>query len=237
MPNSHPGAAVILILAALGALAGCGEDSPEPQAAPTSPSTEVSTQSEASAGPQHLSEDLPGVLPAGNYQFSFLSDSAVSTDAVITVADGFTAGATWYVVPLDQEQFLGTYAVAQVERDACGKQSELFDPGPTVQDLAAALGEQKSTRASAPRPVTLDGHEGLYLEILGPKDLDTCPSALGMWDGRGIYSDGQVDMVWILDVDGQRLVVDASYAKAASSPADIKALRSMVESLRFVPAE
>jgi hypothetical protein len=192
---------------------------------------------ETPAGPQHLSEDLPGELTPGTYQFSFASDSPVSTDALITLPDGFTAGAAWYVVPLDQEQFLGTYAVAQAQRDACGNHSELVDPGPSVRDLAKALADQKSTRSTVPKPVTLDGHEGLYIEIRGPGDLDACPGALGLWDGRGIYSDGQVDMLWILDVDGQRLVVDASYAKAASSAAEIKALTSMVESLRFVPAE
>ena len=60
----------------------------------------------------------------------------------------------------------------------------------------------------------------------------------GLWGdpgGRGIYNDGQVDLVWILDVDGQRLVVNASYTPK-SSASDIDKVTSMVESLEFVPA-
>ena len=50
--------------------------------------------------------------------------------------------------------------------------------------------------------------------------------------GRGIYGDGQVDLVWILDLDGQRIVVDASYS-ARSTRSDIDKLKSMVGSLQF----
>ena len=50
--------------------------------------------------------------------------------------------------------------------------------------------------------------------------------------GRGIYGDGQVNLVWILDLDGQRIVVDASYS-ARSTRSDIDKLKSMVGSLQF----
>jgi hypothetical protein len=50
---------------------------------------------------------------------------------------------------------------------------------------------------------------------------------------RGIYNDGQVDLVWILDADGQRLVVNAAYTPK-STAADIDKLSSMVESLKFI---
>ena len=40
---------------------------------------------------------------------------------------------------------------------------------------------------------------------------------------------------WILDPDGQRILVDASYSPS-STASDIDKLNSMVESLRFVPA-
>lgn len=70
-----------------------------------------------------------------------------------------------------------------------------------------------------------------------PSDLDTCTNNRGFWDGRGIYTDGQIDKVWILDVDGQRLVVDASYAPSETTRAQINTLTSMAKSLEFVPAE
>ena len=54
---------------------------------------------------------------------------------------------------------------------------------------------------------------------------------------RGIYGDAQVDRLWILNVDGQRLVVDASYS-SASTPEDIETLTAMVEAIEIAsPAD
>jgi hypothetical protein len=64
---------------------------------------------------------------------------------------------------------------------------------------------------------------------VGPADLWGEPG------GCGIHYDGQVDLVWILDFDGQRLVVNAANT-AMSTASDIDKLTSMVESLEFVPA-
>ena len=44
---------------------------------------------------------------------------------------------------------------------------------------------------------------------------------------------GQVDRLWVLDVKGQRLVVDATYSPDTTS-ADRAELASVVASLRFV---
>lgn len=88
--------------------------------------------------------------------------------------------------------------------------------------------------------MSLAGYHGLYVELTSPQDLRTCGPEPGLWasgptGGRGIYGDGQVDLVWILDPDGQRILVDASYSPS-STASDIDKLNSMVESLRFVPA-
>jgi hypothetical protein len=81
--------------------------------------------------------------------------------------------------------------------------------------------------------VTLAGHHGLYVELTSPRDYwSRCNPEAALWHGRGIYNNGQVDMVWILDVRGQRIVVDAAYTPR-SSPADIDKLNSMAKSLKF----
>jgi len=41
-------------------------------------------------------------------------------------------------------------------------------------------------------------------------------------------------MLWILDVEGQRLVVNAAYSQPKSTPAQIEKLTAMVESVKFV---
>ncbi len=173
----------------------------------------------------------------GTHRISFLAKPGVETpQALVEVPSGFEDGDDWYVVSHDGDAFLGLSMVGRVQRDACLR--PLHDgaaPGPSVEDLAAALVAQKSTRASVPKPVTLAGSRGLYVELAGPHDLRACDADPGLWDGRGIYKDDQVDEVWILDVDGQRLVVDAAYGPT-STASERDQLTSMVESLQFVAA-
>jgi hypothetical protein len=163
----------------------------------------------------------------------------VTPYALVEVPSGYEHETVWYVVSNDGGEFLGLWTVGQVDRDAClHGEEDSFDPGPSVEDMADALVAQKSTRASAPEPVTLAGHHGLYVEVASPRDLSRCDPQPGLWNhpgGRGIYNGGQVDRVWILDVDGQRLVVDAAYS-AKSTASDRDDLTSMVESLEFMGA-
>ena len=88
---------------------------------------------------------------------------------------------------------------------------DLVKPGPSVEDLADALVAQKATSSTEPEVVSLAGYDGVYLELTGPPDLGACDERPGLADERGLYTDDQVDQLWILDVDGQRLIVDASY--------------------------
>jgi len=199
-----------------------------------------STPTSDSAAPPHLVEGPETSLDPGTYQFSVLTNPGVETqDALVEVPGGFDDdGTTWFVVSHDRNEFFGLWTVGLVARDACtSSDSRLFDPGPTVQDLANALVAQKSTRASAPKPVTLAGQEGLYVKLASPHDTSSCEDLGHIWEspgGRGPGSD-QVDLVWILDVDGQRVVVDAAY-NPKSTPTDIHKLTTMAHSLHFVEA-
>lgn len=199
------------------------------------------TQTAPSATPRRLFVEASSApLAAGTYQLSFFADPGVETpDALVTIPSGYEHETVWYVVSHDRGEFLGLWTVGQVDRDAClHGEEDSFDPGPTVKDMADALVAQKSTRASAPEPVTLAGHRGLYVEVSSPRDLGRCDEEAGLWNdpgGRGIYGAGQVDRVWILDVDGQRLVVDAAYS-ARSTASDRNDLTAMVESLELVAA-
>jgi hypothetical protein len=57
---------------------------------------------------------------------------------------------------------------------------------------------------------------------------------LGNGEGeRYLLVAGQVELVWILDVDEQRLVIDAIYPPDTAD-ADRAELMSVVESLRFM---
>jgi hypothetical protein len=117
--------------------------------------------------------------------------------------------------------------------------------GPTVDDLVRYLADQpKTVRASEEgrwtkvsidisenRDVTLDGYRGAYLEyetaVRGP-EATPCPGP-GGWP---LWWMDRHSQVWILDVDGVRLVIDA-YSPAASSGSVRAELRRAVESIHF----
>ena len=141
--------------------------------------------------------------------------------------------------------------VGSVPGDPCHPLTTMREPGPTVEDLAQALVAQASRNASTPTPVTVDGHHGLYLEwsvpadavVTGDADFKGCDvqgnghTDFISWRGDGggtryQQAAGQIDQLWILDVDGHRLVVDASWSPGASQAARDE-LADIVASLEF----
>jgi hypothetical protein len=115
------------------------------------------------------------------------------------------------------------WRVTEVYGESCDWLGTTFDPGPSVGDLAAALQAVPTRNATEPVPVTVGGAEGVYLEWSVPidADFDACDEGFfESWKGDVGGTDryqqlpGQVDRIWILDVDGQRLVIDAFYLPA-----------------------
>ena len=133
--------------------------------------------------------------------------------------------------------------VAEVYRTPCKWASEpLVDPGPDVDSLASALARQPLRNATAPTDIELAGFRSKYLKLSVPTGIDFHDCDEGdfrSWTARGWASvryhqaPGQVDRIWILDVDGQRLVVDAAYLPEAT-PQDRAELERVVDSIRFV---
>ena len=119
----------------------------------------------------------------------------------------------------------------------------MIDPGPTVDGLARALARRPLRHASKPRPVTLGGFHGKYLKWSVPRSLDLAECRQGYfesWTAKGWASDryqqgpGQVDRLWILNVDGQRLVIDAAYLPPTTRKQHAE-LNRIVHSIQFLP--
>jgi hypothetical protein len=174
----------------------------------------------------------------------------------VTVPDGwFDVAGNHFVIkyPTVGGPVLGLsiWDVGQVFRDPCHWQGQGFDPGPSVGALVAALVAQPMRNATGPTDGTLAGYKGQYLELSVPADLksstwtnfDACDADEGGshdfqgWLGNGMGNryeqvPGQVDRLWVLDVNGQRLVVDATYSPDTSA-ADRNQLHVLARSLRF----
>lgn len=116
-------------------------------------------------------------------------------------------------------------------------------PATTVDEIVAALAAQASRDASAPVDVTLDGYPGkaITLQVSGDADFGTCDRGIfGTWGLPGAdqtpmryqQDPGQIDEVWVIDVDGTPAVIDWSHYPG-TPPSVVDELRTMVESISF----
>ena len=105
------------------------------------------------------------------------------------------------------------------------------------------MAAQKRTTTTPPVPVTLDGYDGLYVELTSQEglDFDGCGAEGGMalWAigsdvGRG-FDFPATDRYWILDVEGRRVVVTAMTPVRARSEF-VQSVTDVAEAVTFVDA-
>ena len=116
-------------------------------------------------------------------------------------------------------------------------------PATTVDELVAALAAQASRDASEPEDITLDGYQGKSITLHVPEDavFGECDrGTFGSWGVPGpdvaphrYHQDpGQIDEIWIVDVNGELAIIDWAYY--AETPAEhVEELRSIVDSISF----
>jgi len=166
---------------------------------------------------------------------------------VLSVPEGYTGiegGTGVHAEGIDGEissHYVWAWVVNRVYPNPCSAAVEFAETvGPSVADLANALAAQALRAGTDPVPVTVGGYDGLYVELTVPDkvNVEACrpEGYFYMWPGRVQQFPGQVDMVWIVDVEGQRIVFDASHGPDASSE-EVAELRDMVTTATFEPAE
>ena len=124
---------------------------------------------------------------------------------------------------------VGSSTVANIWADRCQWTGTELDPpvGPTVDDLATAFGTVWGPGATAPVDVVLDGFAGKHMVLTVPTDIDFADCDQGEFRGwsdntgccRYYQGPGQIEEVWILDVDGERILVRTSYFPELSAQA------------------
>jgi len=213
-------------------LGGCTAEAP--LTAPSSAATGAGVRPQA----------LPsaGQVEPGVYAFEVDRAPAGSPVPLVSVPEGFTSVKNGFGVRsgnwvTDDARVLTAWDIDSVYTHPCEAGASAAPVGPTVQDLADALAAQPMRSGTDPVPVTVGGHDGLYVELSVPDiDLSACPGGyFNSWPGRYQQVPGQVDMLWVLDVDGQRLVLDASYAAGVEGQ-QLAELKDMVTTATFSPA-
>ena len=109
--------------------------------------------------------------------------------------------------------------------------------GPTVDELASALAAQTKLDVTTPVDVALAGYDGKYLELNVPSDLIGCD----VWQPWAPWyyakNPGERWRLWILDVEGVRVVVQAM--DYAITPDELRTqLQQIVDSIgiTFTPS-
>ncbi|HEV8282317.1 MAG TPA: hypothetical protein VGQ02_10680 [Candidatus Limnocylindrales bacterium] len=228
---------------------GVGGPSPSPTPTP-SPAP--------SASPMALRHDA---LPAGTYLVNPSSDptwtacpqpttlgcsdpdAADTIRFTMTVPEGW-AGVGYSAIWLASEQAappggasVGFHRGNWLHSDPCRPDAALpaTKVGPTVDDFANALADHPLLEVTTPVDVVLAGYSGKYVDLQVPSDISGCPTSYFPWE-PGIYAQGPSQRwhLWILDVNGVRVVVQST-DYAGTSPQRRAELQAIVNSIRIEP--
>jgi hypothetical protein len=163
----------------------------------------------------------------------------------VMLPDGWEANDGWVVTgDAEDRSFvrLGSSVVANIYSEPCS--STLLDPpaGPTVDDLATAFADVWGADATTPTEVTLDGYEGKHMVLTVPAEVDFADCVIGHYmawrdtggGDRSFQGPGQIQESWIVDVEGERLLIEASYFPEIT-PENRAELQQVIESIQIEP--
>ncbi len=239
---------------AMAILSGCAGATPSPTPAP---SRAQAQPSEPSAAP--TAQDVMGFaklsrLAPGTYFIDPDSDPSTPLRVVYDVPEGWSQ---WFGAAKsvgDEHISVNITTVVNVVRDGCHDPTWADPPvGPTVDDLAVALANLAPFQVTVgPNDVTKYGYRGKFLELNAADlpvvagDFTGCVDGhLSSWvapidvaEGEGgafyAYNAKPVEEFWILDVKGERLVVEATWS-IDSPAADLAEMRAILDSIRLEP--
>jgi hypothetical protein len=132
------------------------------------------------------------------------------------------------------------YEVSLAVADVCTDEADVdfVEVGPTVEDLTSALESQTGVQRWGPTDITLGGFPTKKLVLTL---LPDCPGS----QGHGFWADatrtwglglkhGETGIVYVVDVNGERLVITSQYGADASAE-DIAQLEAITASIVIEP--
>ena len=216
--------------------------------APLSPSLPVAASPTPTSAP---TSTLDGSLPEGPFDLSRPRPGSDVIPMTVTIpASGwvqltdfnFLSKGEALVMFMPHPAGTGFY----VPGDPCQSTSTRPDtPVTTVDDLVSALAAQASRDASDPVDVMVGGYAGKSLTLNVPDDapfdgamFTGCEDSLFIsYDTEQSFTlwhhePGQIDDLWIVDVDGVIVVIDAEYGP--ETPAElVEEMRTLAQSVTF----
>jgi hypothetical protein len=235
---------VSLLIGAVIAVAACSDGAAARPSAP--PAWTIAPSALASPGPISTGHPLDsgpqGPLEPGTYVTAspFLTRVTFSLPAhwFADVGGPYAVFLDPSSEPVSNDDGLVEFVIFdQVSADPCHVGTGLVSPppGPSVDDLARALASVPGLLATTPTDVTVAGYHGKQVTLTSNTSTVICSVwQLPLGAGNTMVS-GERDGYWILDVDGQRLVITAHElpGESAAHKAEVQAI---LDSIRIAPA-
>jgi hypothetical protein len=211
----------------------------DPPAATASPTPPVSTAPSGVPATRWL--PFNQVLDPGTYAID-LTPEFEPLRVSVTLPSGWASSQTYDVYKGDMR--VGPWTITHIYTDGCRSQDSLLKVGPGVADLADALAALGPRLPEGPTATTIGGLDAMLVSLTLPVDVDlsACRDAEGYrnWPdpgpnlGGGYWSaPGQVDDIYIVDLDGERLIIVASHPLGIDEAARTE-LQSVIDSIDFV---
>jgi hypothetical protein len=177
----------------------------------------------------------------------YLVGSGIASRVTVAVPTGWTAGGDWvlrgpggYEAPAGMA--IRFYTVQDVYKNPSDTTDGFVTPrvGPTVADLVDAIVSHPAWTASEPTDITIDGYAGQLVQLTIPTDATL--SSDGSFflfadpnDGQIFgWVPGQIFDVRIVDVAGERIVIEA-YHYPGTSASDLAAQQAVLDSIELAP--
>lgn len=139
--------------------------------------------------------------------------------------------------------WLLSWTIDGVYADPCGHVAAP-PAGPSSADLASAVAAIPGvTLVAGPKDVTVGGHPAKHVVISIPEDIGCAPDRFYLWydDVRCGDSEpcfrwatalGETNRIWIIDVAGKRVWIEAESYKGASADIETE-IQGMIDSIQF----
>ena len=241
-------AAAVVVVVFLGYqfLSGPNVGGPSPVETPTLSPVPTATPE---ATPAAFVFPDPGPLAIGRHPLTIqgvpLSFSLPTSGWSVDI-NGFILKDT--AVAADQAAFLFNSPV-NIYSDPCAKTPLSPPAGPSAADLAAAISTAHGTDATEPSDVTVGGRAAKYVVLTVPEDsgcFGEDPIHFYLWyndcagnpsvNAENCYryatAAGDTMRLWIIDVDGARLSIEAE-TRGAAGPEVEQEIQQIVDSIQF----
>jgi len=226
-------AAAVVLVAIVGIYLVGGPNVGGPPDSAPSPSVELTPLPTSTPMPRLSGQES---LAAGRYRV----DPILPVVVTVEVPDGWGAGGAWVVFgPKGFEAPDGMairfYTVRRLFANPLSPDVGLLPVGPGVEDLVNAMVDHPDWNTTGPEAITMDGYSGQVVHLtLPPGTSDATPFYFFGDEIGGQYGwvAGQLFDIYVIDVDGERLVIDAHHYPGTSE-ADLAAQRAVLDSIRL----